>query len=200
MERHLSTPIEEEVRELRVGDMVYLSGTVVTMRDMAHRRLIKLLKEGGRPPIELAGLAIFHAGPIVTRSAKGWKIVAIGPTTSWRMEKYEHEVIARTGVRLIVGKGRMGELTKKACRKWGAVYTIFPGGTAALATKCVRRVKRVYWLDLGMCEAMWVIEVENFGPLMVVIDSHGNSFYEQLSREQKRRLLELEVEAERLTW
>ena len=173
-EYKIETPISvEDLAEIRVGDTVYLSGIVATARDMAHRRVVV---EKLKPPIDLSGLALFHAGPIVRRLKDGvWKIVSIGPTTSMRMESYEDEFIRRTGVKLIIGKGFMGEKTAKACRRYGAIVTLYPGGCAALASKCIRDVLGVYWLDLGIPEAMWVMRVEDLGPLTVTIDLDGEN-------------------------
>lgn len=191
-EYYLNTPIsEEEVRRLRVGDVIYLSGVVITARDAAHARALELLRRGEKLPVDFSGLAVYHCGPVVRRIDDGWKIVAAGPTTSMRMEVYEAEFIEKTGVRVIIGKGGMGSKTAEACRKFGAVYAIFTGGAAALASRSMRRVVKVEWIDLGIPEALWVIEVDRFGPLMVAIDSNGENFYERVNMEIQRRLREL---------
>jgi len=112
VEYHLSTPIpEEEIRRLRVGDVVYLDGTVITARDEAHRKALELHEEGGRPPIDFRGLAIFHCGPIVRREGERWVVVAAGPTTSMRMEIFEDRFIEAFRPAVIIGKGGMGERT-----------------------------------------------------------------------------------------
>jgi len=185
----LRTPLsEEDVRKLNVGDVVYLSGVVVTMRDAGHRRAVELLARGEKLPVDLRGLALYHAGPVVRRVGEGWEVVVIGPTTSTRMEVYEYEVIERTGVRMVIGKGGMGPRTAEACRRFGAVYTVYPGGAAALQASQVKRVLGVHWLDLGVPDAMWVLEVEDLGPLTVVIDSKGRNLYDEVYREARRRV------------
>ncbi len=182
---------EEDVRRLRVGDIVYVTGTMVTARDQAHRRVLELVKKGEKPPVDLRGLALYHCGPVVRKKPSGeWEIVAAGPTTSTRMEVLEAEFIEATGVRIIIGKGGMGSRTAEACRKHGAVYAVFTGGAAVLAANAIKRVKEVHWLDLGIPEAMWVLEVEDFGPLVVTIDSTGRNLYAELMAEAKKRLEE----------
>jgi L(+)-tartrate dehydratase beta subunit len=173
----LKTPIRsEDVEQLAVGDIVFLDGSLITCRDMAHRRLIDL---GMKLPVELEGLAILHAGPIVSKDGDGWKIVSIGPTTSMRMEVHEKEFIQKTGVKLIVGKGGMGPETVEGCAAYKAVHAVFPGGCAVLAASCVEKIERVEWLDLGMPEALWVTRVRHFGPLIISIDTHGNNLFDK---------------------
>jgi len=175
----LSTPISEEtVRKLQVNDIVYLSGTIVTARDAAHRRALQLHNEGKQLPINLDGLVVFHCGPLIKQENKGWRVVAAGPTTSSRMEPFEDEFIKHFRIRMIVGKGGMGKKTVDAMKKYGAVYGAFTGGAAVLAAKAIKSVKGVEWSDLGMPEAMWILEVEEFGPLTVAIDAHGNNLFE----------------------
>jgi fumarate hydratase subunit beta len=177
----LRTPIsEEDVRKLRVNDTVYLTGVLVTARDAAHRRAIELRKEGKQMPVNLEGMAVFHCGPIVEEADGGWKVVAAGPTTSSRMDLFENEFIKNFKVRVVVGKGGMGKKTADAMKRYGAFYGALTGGAAVLAAKAIKRVKSVEWSDLGMPEAMWVLEVEDFGPLIVAIDAHGNNLFETI--------------------
>ncbi|MCS7096875.1 MAG: FumA C-terminus/TtdB family hydratase beta subunit [Candidatus Methanomethylicia archaeon] len=191
LEYRLKTPLNENViRSLNIGDIVYLSGIIVTARDAAHSRALSILNSGGKLPIDLNGLAIYHCGPVVDKKGDEWIMVAAGPTTSARMDALEYDFIEKTGIRMVIGKGGMGSRTVEACRKFGAVYTIFTGGAAVLAVKGMKKVLGVHWLDLGIPEALWVIEVEDFGPLMVVIDSHGNNFYDSINNEVYRRLKE----------
>jgi len=169
----LTTPIStEDIESLTAGDIVYLNGHMITCRDMGHRRLIEL----GIPlPVDLQGMAILHAGPIVVKDGEGWQMISIGPTTSMRMEGYEKEFIKQTGVKLIIGKGGMGPETMEGCRDHKAVHAIFPGGCAVLAATQVEEIERVEWLDLGMPEALWVSRVKEFGPLIISIDTKGNN-------------------------
>ena len=175
----LSTPVSEEtVRKLEVNDTVYLSGTIVTMRDEAHRRALELHKQGKQLPINLEGLAVFHCGPLMKKEDDGWRVVAAGPTTSMRMDLFEGDFIKNFRVRVVVGKGGMGKKTVDAMKKYGAVYGAFTGGAGVLAAKAIKQVKGVEWSDLGMPEAMWILEVEALGPLTVAIDAHGNNLFE----------------------
>ena len=174
----LTTPIkDEDLEDLRVGDVVYLTGHIVTCRDVAHRRLIEFKRE---LPVDIRGGAIFHAGPIVRKLDNGkYEMVSIGPTTSMRMEKFEKEFIEQTGVKLIVGKGGMGPLTEEGCKQHKAVHAIFPGGCAVLAATQVEEIERAEWLDLGMPETLWVNRVKELGPLIISIDTQGNNLIAQ---------------------
>jgi L(+)-tartrate dehydratase beta subunit len=176
--RILTTPIkDEDLEDLNVGDVVYLTGHIVTCRDVAHRRLIELKRE---LPVNLEGGAIFHAGPIVRKKADGrFEMVSIGPTTSMRMEKFEREFIRETGVKLIVGKGGMGPETEAGCKEYKAVHAIFPGGCAVLAATQVEEIENAEWQDLGMPETLWVNRVREFGPLIISIDTKGNNLIER---------------------
>lgn len=185
---YLRTPVsDEDVRKLNVGDIVYVTGTVVTARDAAHRRILDYLREGKSLPIDLRGGVLYHCGPVVRKVGEVWEVVAAGPTTSTRMELYEADVIKHLGVKVVVGKGGMGPRTAEACKTYGAVYTVFTGGAAVLAAKAIKSVKRVEWLDLGIPEALWVFEVENFGPLLVVIDSKGRDLIADVMEKAKAK-------------
>ncbi len=193
-EYRLKTPVsEEEVRKLRVGDIVYLDGILITGRDQVHRRALELAAKGEKDkvPIDLNGMALFHCGPIVKKIGEEWKIFGFGPTTSARMESVEADFIKTFGVRLIIGKGGMFERTTQGMKEFGAAYLAYPGGTSAVATKAVKRVVDVHWLDLGTPEAMWVVEVENFGPTMVAIDSHGNNLFLDVMNNAKKAAEEI---------
>jgi fumarate hydratase subunit beta len=190
----LKTPISEaDIRKLKVNDVVYISGIIFTARDQAHRRALELQKEGKKPPIDMEGLAVFHCGPIVKKEGDKWVAVAAGPTTSTRMDLFEDEFIKNFKVRVVIGKGGMGKKTTDAMKQYGAVYGAFTGGAAVLAAKAVKNVKSVEWLDLGMPEALWIFEVEDFGPLTVAIDSHGNNLFENVAKkaeENKQKIYE----------
>ncbi|MBX5326259.1 MAG: FumA C-terminus/TtdB family hydratase beta subunit [Candidatus Bathyarchaeia archaeon] len=177
------TPIsEEDIRKLKTNDVLYITGTIVTARDQAHRRALEWAKDGKKLPIDLKGLAVFHCGPIVKKEGDKWVAVAAGPTTSTRMDIFEDEFIKNFGVRVVIGKGGMGKRTTEAMKKYGAVYGAFTGGAAALAAKAIKNVRAVEWYDLGMPEALWIFEVEEFGPLSVAIDSHGNNIFDQVAK------------------
>ena len=176
-EIRLATPlVPADLAGLCTGDIVYLNGTLVTGRDAVYRRIVR---ENLAPPVDLNGLAVFHAGPLVKSVVKdSWEMISIGPTTSSRMESCQAEFLEMTGAKLIVGKGGMGEKTAEACRRLGAVHAVYPGGCAVLAASQVEEVEAVHWLDLGMAEAMWVLRVRDFGPLVVTIDARGNNLYD----------------------
>ncbi len=195
MEYHLSTPIPEgEIRRLRVGDILYIDGTMVTARDEAHKKALELHERGEKPPIDFRGLAIFHCGPIVRREDDRWVVVAAGPTTSMRMEIFEDSFIEAFRPAVIIGKGGMGERTSKACQRYGCVYAAFTGGAALLAAERIKAVRDVYWLEeLGMPECLWVFEVEGFGPLIVTIDTYGGNLTEEVKQKVWERLEDLKA-------
>ncbi|SHO53092.1 L(+)-tartrate dehydratase subunit beta [Desulfopila aestuarii] len=177
MKKILQTPIaSKDIEQLDIGDIVFLDGYLITCRDMAHRRLIDL---GMKLPVDLEGMAILHAGPIVAKDGESWQMVSIGPTTSMRMEVHEKEFIKQTGVKLIIGKGGMGPETVEGCAAHKAVHAVFPGGCAVLAASRVEQIERVEWLDLGMPEALWVCRVKEFGPLIISIDAKGNNLFDK---------------------
>jgi fumarate hydratase subunit beta len=182
-EYELKTPIpEEEIRKLKAGDIIYITGIVYLSRDEAHLRALELAEEGKELPMDFKGLALFHCGPIVKQDEKGeWHVVAAGPTTSSRMEIFQDKYIEKFRISVVIGKGGMFERTTAAMKKYGAVYGAFTGGAAVLAAKAVKKVKGVEWLDLGTPEALWIFEVERFGPLTVAIDSHGKNLFKQVS-------------------
>lgn len=175
----LTTPIkDEDLADIKVGDVIYLNGYLITARDCAHTRLVKL---GRQLPVDLKGKAIFHAGPIMVprKDEPGrFDVVSIGPTTSMRMEKFQKEFLEQTGVKVIIGKGGMGPKTTEGCKQTKALHCVFPGGCAVVAACCVEEVEDVQWQELGMPEAMWVMRVKEFGPLVVSIDTHGNNLFE----------------------
>lgn len=181
--RKLETPIsEEDVRELRVNDTLFISGTIVTARDQAHRRALEISRRGERLPLNLEGLAVYHSGPLMRRKNGIWEAIAAGPTTSARLEDFEEEFIRNFKPRAIIGKGGMGLKTTEAMSIYGAIYAAYTGGAAVLAAKAIRKVVAVFWLDLGMPEAMWVLEVKDFGPLTVAIDTVGNNLFNDVAK------------------
>lgn len=173
----INTPIKtEDLLDLKIGDTFYLNGYIVTCRDVAHRRLIE---EKMPLPVDLNGISIFHAGPIVKDYGNDkFEMISIGPTTSMRMEKFEYDFIKETGVKVIVGKGGMGPNTEKACKEFGAIHAVYPAGNAVLAATQVQEIERAEWRDLGMPETLWVCKVKEFGPLIVSIDTEGNNLFE----------------------
>ena len=174
----LTTPVSaEDLKDIHIGDVVYLNGDLTTCRDVAHRRLV----EEGRPlPVDVKDAAIFHAGPIIRPLEDDkFEMVSVGPTTSMRMEKFEYEFVQKSGVRVIVGKGGMGPNTERACKEFGAIHCVFPAGNAVVAATEVEEIVEAQWRDLGMPETLWSCHVKMFGPLIVSIDSYGRNFFEE---------------------
>ena len=192
MEYHLKTPIsEEEVRNLKVGDILFVSGRVITARDEAHQRAVEYYQEGRKLPVDFKGNILYHCGPIVKKIGERWIFISAGPTTSTRMEYIEPKFIEYFRPRVIVGKGGMKEKTLEALAKYGAVYAIFPGGLGAKAALAVKEVIGVEWMDLGTPESLWILEVENFGPLIVTMDTHGQSKHRVIENLSKSNLDEI---------
>ena len=200
----LTTPIsDEEIRSLKVGDTVYLNGVIMTGRDAAHKFMIEHFIRNEPQPDEvelneklkelLDGGVIYHCGPVVKQHEDGsYSFVAAGPTTSIREEVYEPEVIAYYNLKGVIGKGGMGPNTLKACQEEPAVYFHAIGGAASLIAQAVKEVITVYKLEFGVPEAMWVIRVEDF-PVVVTMDSHGNSIHEQVAAQSQAKFAELVV-------
>jgi fumarate hydratase subunit beta len=185
----LDLPLSEaEVRRLVIGQTVSLTGVVHTARDEAHARILELLHVGQPLPFDLRGGAIYHCGPIMEREGPSWRVVAAGPTTSARMDALQPEVIGSTGVRAIIGKGGMSRPTLETMCRQGCVYLAFTGGAAVLAAKGIKAVRGVHWLDLGMAEAVWELQWQDFGPLVVAMDSSGRSLYEDVGKKVAKEL------------
>ena len=178
MTKRLKTPLsEDDARSLESGETVYLDGVVLTGRDEVHIHALEYLEKGEKIPVDFKGAALFHCGPIMRKKGDAWEVVAAGPTTSSRMNSLEPEFIEKFRPGAIIGKGGMSQPTVEAMKKHGCVYLAITGGAAVLAAKGIRSVSGVEWYELGMPEAIWILNAENFGPLTVGIDSHGNSLY-----------------------
>ena len=195
---------ENDVRGLHLGESLRLSGRIYTARDAAHKRLAAQSERGeasvranstglaGCPYLpDVTGGVLYHCGPVIVREDDGWRVTAAGPTTSIREEPYMPEVIRKYGIRAIIGKGGMGEGTKRACQEYGCVYLHAVGGAAQVIAACIRKVTNVYMLEeFGAPEALWELEVEDF-PVIVTMDCHGNSLHEQILQESSAKLKEL---------
>jgi fumarate hydratase subunit beta len=186
----LTTPVAEEaITELQVGEVVYLTGELFTARDRAHQRLLECLTADKGSEIPLStGAVLYHCGPVMRRRNGSWEVLAAGPTTSARMDLLTPALIEQRQIRAVIGKGGMGDATRAAMQRHGCVYLAMTGGAAVLASARIKAVKKVYWIDLGMAEAVWQLQVEEFGPLVVGIDAHGASLYEQVTAEARRQL------------
>ncbi len=185
MEYHLNTPLKkEDINKLQAGDVVYITGTVFTARDEAHARILELTEKGEPLPFDLDGAAIYHCGPLMKKTNGGWEVVAAGPTTSGRMSKMTPLVLEEHNVCAIIGKGGMQDVVESL--KGRCVYLAYTGGCAALAARSINSISGVHWLDLGMPEAVWSLDVVEFGPLIVGIDSKGGDLFSNVRKHAKR--------------
>jgi fumarate hydratase class I len=179
----LRTPLsEEDVRRLKVGDVVLISGKAYTGRDAVHHHLMT-----HQPPVDLRGAVLYHCGPVVAKDGDGWKVTAAGPTTSIREEPYQADVIKRYGVRAVIGKGGMGPKTLAALQEAGAVYLNAVGGAAQFYARTIKAVEGVSLLEFGTPEAMWHLSIEGF-PAIVTMDAHGNSLHKDVEQASAREL------------
>ena len=178
--REIQTPLDETtIRSLRVGDEVFLSGLVVTARDVAHKFMVEKRPSFLRP--FLRGSALYHCGPVMKKERNTWKAVAAGPTTSIREEPFTADVIQAYRVRAIIGKGGMGPRTLEACRRFGCAYLHATGGAAVSLAQRIVHVRDVLKLEeFGMPEAFWLFEVENF-PAVVTMDASGASLHAEIA-------------------
>jgi fumarate hydratase class I len=173
----LTTPLtEEQVRALKVGDVVLLNGEMYTGRDAVHTYLVK-----NAPPVDLHGAVLYHCGPVMLKQDEGWVTRAAGPTTSIREEPYQGEVIRRTGLRAVIGKGGMGAQTLAALEECGAVYLHAIGGAAQVYARAIEKVLGVYLMEFGIPEAMWRLRVKDF-PTIVTMDAHGHSLHAEVEK------------------
>jgi fumarate hydratase class I len=192
----LVVPIQKkDVTSLNAGDVVSVSGVLVTARDAAHKYMVEKLMAGKPAPEDakvlqalkghLEGGVIYHCGPVVAKEGGKWRFVAAGPTTSIREEPYEGKVIAHFGVRAVLGKGGMGKGTLEACRKNGCVYLQAVGGAGTFIADAVKEVLGVYKEDFGTPEAFWVIRVEDL-PAVVTMDTKGRSLHEEVLESSRK--------------
>jgi fumarate hydratase class I len=178
---------EEQVRALKVGDVVLISGEVFTGRDAVHAYLMK-----NPPPVDLHGAVLYHCGPVMLKSGETWTVKAAGPTTSIREEPYQGHVIREYGVRAVIGKGGMGKKTLAALKECGAVYLNGIGGAAQYYARSIEKVLGVNLMEFGVPEAMWHLQVNNFIAI-VTMDAHGNSLHADVEKETGEHLAELQV-------
>ncbi len=180
---------EEQIRALKVGDEVLISGVVFTGRDAVH----KYLHDGGKlpPGVSFKDGIIYHCGPVMMPQADGtYTCNAAGPTTSIREEPYQWQIIRDFGLRGVIGKGGMGAKTQAACKEYGCVYLHAIGGAAQVLAESIKKVRNVYFKDeFGSPEAIWELDVVNF-PAVVTIDAHGNSLHEKVLAESQAALAE----------
>ena len=179
----LRTPLtEDQIRSLKVGDVVLISGRAYTGRDAVHHHLMS-----HEPPVDLRGAVLYHCGPVVKKEGDRWTVTAAGPTTSIREEPYQADVIKRYGVRAVVGKGGMGAKTLAALKEAGAVYLNAIGGAAQFYARTITAVDGVSLMEFGTPEAMWHLTIQDF-PAIVTMDSHGNSLHKDVEQESAKEL------------
>jgi fumarate hydratase class I len=182
-EIRLTTPIsEEDIRKLKVGDVVLLNGEMHTGRDALHHYLLS-----HDSPVNLNGAVIYHCGPVALKQNDKWFLNAAGPTTSIREEPFQADIIKKFGLRAVIGKGGMGAKTLAALKENGTVYLNAIGGAAQYYTKCIEEVTGVDFLEFGIPEAMWHIHVKDF-PAIVTMDSHGGSLHADVDTASKEKL------------
>jgi fumarate hydratase subunit beta len=194
----LTVPIsDEQIRDLNVGDTVFLNGVMLTGRDAVHKWMIDTFIEKKRKPEGddeevyqaikplLEGGVIYHCGPVVAGLDTGdYEFVAAGPTTSIREEPYQGRVMEHFNIKGVIGKGGMGAKTLAACAEVPCVYFHAIGGAATLIAQSVKKVLGVHKIDFGVPEAIWVLEVEDF-PVVVTMDSHGSSIHADIEAQSK---------------
>ena len=182
MDRHITAPINKETeRSLHAGDYVYITGTMYTARDAAHKRMYEILQKGGELPVDWKDQVIYYMGPSPAR--EGRPIGSAGPTTASRMDKYAPQLLD-LGLGAMVGKGKRSQAVIDAIVRNGSVYFAAVGGAGALLSKCITSAEVVAYDDLGT-EAIRKLTVENF-PAIVVIDSEGNNLYETAIKEYRK--------------
>jgi L(+)-tartrate dehydratase beta subunit len=188
-EHRLAFPAsEEDIRPLRAGDLVTVDGHIIGIRD---RTQIRIFDQGQEPPLDLNGAFLLHTAPNVRRLGPGkYEPLCVGTTTSARMVRFTEPLGERYGVRAICGKGGLPDEAIEPMREHGMVYFAIVGGAAALETTQIEEIEEVYWEDL-MPECLWKFRVQDFGPLWVGIDSHGNSLFHDVQEEAQKRLEEI---------
>lgn len=182
-EVRLTTPIsEEDIRSLRVGDVVIITGEMHTGRDALHKYLMD-----HEAPVDLNGAVIYHCGPVMLKDDEGWHVKAAGPTTSIREEPYQGDIIKKFGIRAVIGKGGMGSKTLAALQEHGGVYLNAIGGAAQYYAACIKKVNAVDFMEFGIPEAMWHLEVDGFAAI-VTMDAHGNSLHADVEKDSAAKL------------
>lgn len=173
----LTPPVsEEQIRALKVGDVVIINGEMFTGRDQVHAHLMK-----NQPPVDMHGSVLYHCGPVMLKQGEEWVMKAGGPTTSSREEPYQAHVIGEYGVRVVIGKGGMGPKTLAALKEHGAVYLNGIGGAAQFYARTVEKVLGVHLFEFGIPEAMWHLKVNGFMAI-VTMDAHGNSLHAKVEQ------------------
>jgi tartrate/fumarate subfamily iron-sulfur-dependent hydro-lyase beta chain len=181
----------ETVLSLKAGDTVLINGRIITGRDKLHKYLFNEKPSKDEMPFDIEGAVLYHCGPIVKKTSKGFMFIAGGPTTSMRVEMYEHRIISEYGLKGIMGKGGMGKQTMNALKEHGCVYLNTIGGAAVYLADKVKSVAGVWKLEeFGMTEAMWILDVKDF-PAIVTMDAHGRNLHEEIDTNSFREFNKL---------
>ncbi len=174
MEYKIETPITyEKIKNLKIKDLVYLTGTIYTLRDAGHKKLLNLIEEGKKSPVDFSGQVVYYAGPCPNRPE--FVIGSIGPTTSYRMDSYSPKLMEKADLKIMIGKGKRNEEVVQSIKKHKGIYFIAVGGAGALISKCVKSVETVAFKELGT-ESLKRLYVEDL-PLIVGIDINGKNIY-----------------------
>ena len=192
--RDIKLPMSaEDVKSLKLGEIITVSGLLLTGRSRLH---IRAVEENIFPPIDYEKInCFFHVGPVMRQNGDSWEVVSCEPTSSIRFERYGADVVKKFNLRTLIGKTTMGPRTAQALKEVGGVYLTKIGLSGNALRNQVKKVHDVYFLDeLGKTECTWIYEVENFGPFFVAIDSEGNNYFEILAREADSRMPEIEKE------
>jgi len=177
----------EQMRSLKVGDVVIINGDMFTGRDAVHAHLMT-----NKPPVDLNGAILYHCGPVMLKQGDEWVVKAAGPTTSSREEPYQADVLRNYGVKAVIGKGGMGKKTLAALQECGAVYLNGIGGAAQFYARTLKKVLGVHLMEFGIPEAMWHLQAEGFLAI-VTMDAHGNSLHADVEEETGKKLEALKI-------
>jgi len=188
---HLSLPVaEDEIEQLNAGDIVYLTGNILTLRDRSHQRIDEYAQKAMSLPFELTDKAIIHCGPIIKYKGKNaWEVISIGATSSSRFSPFVASLIKGYGPRIVIGKENLFKEAEDILISHRAVFLLAIGGCAALYGSQVRKVVNNYWEEFGMADSVWEFDMIKFGPLSVGIDSKGNNLYKTMREKTLRNNL-----------
>ena len=191
--RDIKLPMtEEDVKSLKLGEMITVSGLLFTGRSRLH---IRAIEDNIYPPIDYEKInCFFHVGPVMRQEEDGeWKVVSCEPTSSIRFERYGADVVRKFSLRTLIGKTTMGPATAQALKEVGGIYLSKIGLSGNALKDQVKKVHDVYVLDeLGKTECTWIYEVDHFGPFFVAMDSEGNNYFEDLAKEAESKMPEIE--------
>ena len=190
--RDIKLPMtEEDIKSLKLGEMVTVSGLLFTGRSRFH---IRAIADDVYPPIDYEKInCFFHVGPVMRQDDGEWKVVSCEPTSSIRFERYGADVVRKFSLRTLIGKTTMGPGTAQALKEVGGIYLSKIGLSGNALKDQVKKVHDVHFLDeLGKTECTWIYEVDHFGPFFVAMDSEGNNYFEELAREAESKMPEIE--------